>query len=166
MTAERLKTALFNNISGTDPNLCQHLATQFGDDMLLKDAVPDDYFELFLDILETQELYEMSGVSDLFTTLYVEREKLTERQKSRLIEAIVANYHSFSDDSLCLVICDMVARVWDPNIALGALEEMAKTHHPKAMNAVCVALEVILRHVERGSELYLRASEKYRQLMS
>jgi hypothetical protein len=166
MAAEHLRAALFRNVSGTDPNLCQDLATQFADDMLLKDAVPDDYFELFLEILATQELYEMPGVSDLFTTLYIEREKLTERQKSRLIDAIAANYHSFSDDSLCLVICDMVARVWDPDIALGALEEMAKTHHPKAVNAVCVALEVILRHVERGSELCLRASEKYRQLMS
>jgi hypothetical protein len=166
MTAEGVRTALFRNIAGADPELCEQLATQFGDDMLLRDAVPDDYFQLFLDILETPELYEMPGVSDLFATLYIEREKITGRQKSRLIDAIVAHYHRFSDDSLCLVICDMVARSWPPAIALGALEEMAKTRHAKAVNAVCVGLEVILRHEERGSELSRRASEKYRQLMS
>jgi hypothetical protein len=166
MTAEGVRTALFRNIAGADPKLCQQLATQFGDDMLLQDAVPDDYFQLFLDILQTRELYEMPGVSDLFTTLYIEREKITDQQNPRLIDAIVANYHCFSDDNLCLVICDMVARIWPPAIALGALEEMAKTRHATAVNAVCVGLEVILRHLERNSELYLRASVKYRQLMS
>ena len=87
------------------------IADRYEDDLLENDDFPEGYFEFFLRLLSEKKFYSIPGICEFVLRLGSEKEKLEkEGRYQEITETILSNFLYYSDEELCLAICDFIAR--------------------------------------------------------
>lgn len=88
----------------------QKVADSYEDDLLEFAHFPDDYFSFVLEILSEAEFYAKPGAWNFLLVLGTERGKLQAHHYRALADCMMRNYEHYTDEDLCLAVCDFVAR--------------------------------------------------------
>lgn len=86
------------------------MADSYEDDLLEFAHFPDDYFGLVLELLSEAESYAKPGVWNFLLVLGTEQGKLQARHYRALADCMIRNYEHYTDEDLCLAVCNFVAR--------------------------------------------------------
>ena len=105
-------------------SLCGRLADELQDELLNHDTMPDSLFEYLLTLISVRQYYEKPGVWNFLLVLNTPRDDLSPEQFKRLTDAFLENYSSYSNDDLCLAVCDFIARHIEPREAINLLKQL------------------------------------------
>lgn len=127
-------------------------ADQFEEELLGKERVPGEYLDLFLDVISDPTLASRKGAWNFVVRMYTDREKLDSNQLQRILDAAINGYRYYRDERMQLVICDFIARSYNANTALFALEKMScEAAERSAVGALKGALVTIIGNTREGS---------------
>jgi hypothetical protein len=160
LSVSSIRSALKSLPSVAAEEVVKAQASAFEDDLLGLATFPDEYVDLFLEIMSTEHLFNRKGAWHFVVKVYTDREKLSGGQLANIAEAMTANFSRFTEDKLCLTVCDFIARACPPTKALDLLDQLvnssAKSHQ---VDAILVGLEVLLVNLKKDTELWKQAQQ-------
>jgi hypothetical protein len=146
MSAEAIRQTLLS-ASDVEANLVfRQQADQFEEELLGLAPTPDEYVDLFVEIISHPAFAVQPGAWNFVVRMYTDREKLTAPQLARILEGFKAGYPLYRDERMRLLASDFVARAYEPSQALQAIRTMAdRVTDNDAKVPLKVALEVLMR---------------------
>jgi hypothetical protein len=90
------------------------------------------------------------GLAELIVMLYLDREKLSERQRERFFGCLASSFGHLADEDLAFVIGDFIARVAPPEDSLELLFDMtAKATARQALAGVFLGRDILEKSIAR-----------------
>ncbi len=165
MSAETIRNALLSTSDAEAEFVFRQQADQFEEELLGIAIAPDQYVDLFVEIISNPEFAARPGAWNFVVRMYTDREKLTSDQLERLLQGFQSGYPLYKDERMRLLVSDFVARAYQPSRALQAISEMAKGATDKdAKVALKVALELVMREFLAESKEYKTCDRLYNSL--
>ena len=115
-------------------------------------------FNFFIDALQDQAVCQLPGSSSLVMSLYNDFEKLTSKQVAVLLKAFDENADEFGDEMVRHSASDLIARKYEPEVALKQFTEWMKRATPNRLHMAQVGFEVLImaRRLEPAAEPKVR----------
>jgi hypothetical protein len=113
-------------------SVCSKAADQFEDDLLEFDEFPDEYLKFVVQLLSRSNFYCKPGIWNFLLVLSTESHRLQPCHYEQLKITFLENYHHYSDQDLCLAVCDFIARNYSEGSARSQLNALAKVELEKA----------------------------------
>lgn len=107
------------------------IADSYEDDLLEHEDFPAEYFEFVLYLLSDATFYSKPGLWNFLLVLGTEKHKLLRKHYESLGEHIVANYVNYTNDDLCLAVCDFIARNYPVNEAKKLFDRLSRIESKK-----------------------------------
>ncbi|GLH80853.1 hypothetical protein SSBR45G_57620 [Bradyrhizobium sp. SSBR45G] len=131
----------------------EEVADAFSDSLLMAASISERHIDFVCRLLADPLLTGRRGLFHLINGLYVEREKLSDRQVQRLLACMVANFERAADEDPAFAIGDFVARVAPPDRALALLGEMTvKAGARDAVSGIFLGLDILLKQHKENAE--------------
>ena len=131
-------------------------ADNFEDDLLEFEDFPEQYFEFVLKLLSEEQFYAKPGLWNFLLALSTEKEKLTPKHYERLTNCMLSHYRAYTDEDLCLAVCDFIARNCAPGPAKKLLDRLKDIEQSKAEGLRGFAndgLRILAREVARSRDM-------------
>lgn len=127
-------------------------------DQVGKDKWPQEVFNFFTDALRNPMVCALKGSYAFVTTLRRDFDKLTSAQHSALLKVIDDNADEFGDEMLRHASSDLIARLYEPEVALSKFMHWVHQGTPRRLHMAQVGLEVLImaRRLEPGDEPKVR----------
>lgn len=142
----------------------RRLASEFEDDLLGVEVMPDDYVDVLAYVLSSAELTRYSGAAQFALNAYLDFDKMTENQRRRILEVLRTSFTQYESEELCLVASDFLARRFPSAVALDALVSIGNRSTPQGVYCVQVALETLSRSDNLDTTQLGRVQEARRML--
>lgn len=128
-------------------------ADRFENDLLEFDEFPPEYFAFVMALLSEESFFSRAGVWNFLLVLSTEKEKLLDPHYRALAQAISANYPVYSNEDLCLAVCDFIARNYEARLArelLNRLKQLEAAKLPKLRGFADEGLRILEREIARA----------------
>ena len=90
-------------------NVFQKVSYNYEFDLLKYHDIPDDYFDFFLRLLSEEKFFGKPGVWNFVLVFGTEGHKLSLDHYDKIADNIVNNFVHYSDEDLCLAVCEFIA---------------------------------------------------------
>jgi hypothetical protein len=155
-----IRSSLETATSENSPEVFRAQASAFEEDLLGVPQFPDEYADLFVEIMSTSRFFSKEGAWRFVVKVYTDRDKLTESQKEKILDAFVASFGEYPEEKLCLTVSDFIARTYAPEKALEAFDMMVRSAtRAEQLDAILVGLEILFLNLERDSDLWKQTRE-------
>lgn len=108
------------------------VANEFSDDILEYESFPEDYSELLIQILSSNECISKKGAFHFLVLIGADTDIMTPKQLDSIATTIVSNYINYEDDMLCLTSCDFIARYYPYSSAKSYLSKLKEIESSKS----------------------------------
>jgi hypothetical protein len=149
---DEYKVALTRCTGSQCESVFQRVAESFEDDLLEFEDFPEDYFSFALELLSNATFYLKPGLWSFLMVLGTERHKLTSRHYDELAERMVEGYSRYSNEDLCLAVCDFIARNYSAAVArslFGKLDAIEKNKSMDLRGFVADGLRILAAEEKR-----------------
>ena len=126
MSIDSYKTTLLNAEIKKLESVFQKIADDFEDDLLNFDNFPYEHFAFIIQLLSDARFYKKPGVWNFLLVIGTEGHKLTDKNYKELSRAITENYEDYTNEDLCLSVCDFIARNYEYETAKNLLLLLVK----------------------------------------
>ena len=127
------------------PTSIHRLAERMQDELIGVVEVPDDFINLVLYVICSPKLRQAHGADQFVLNAYLDYEKISRSNASRILSCIGENFDCFESEELCLVSVDYVARKFDSKQAAEILRRLGQSKGFYQRAAVCVGVEAFLK---------------------
>ncbi|MGL5631398.1 MAG: hypothetical protein ACRDD3_03470 [Azovibrio sp.] len=115
-------------------SLCSHLADEFEDDLFEYADFPEAHFDFFLTLLSDKRYCNQPGIWNFILAVNNARDALINEQYEHIVNTFAANFENYSDNDLCLAVCNFVARNLEPSKAAGLLKKLKQQELKKSID--------------------------------
>ena len=141
--------------------VAQAVAKEFGDSLLIAERVSDEHVDFICRVLTDPEVVKQPGLDELIVSLYLDRQKLSERQLDHVFGCLPNSFDHLTDEHSAFVIGDFIARVAAPERALALLLNMAaKVTSRQTLAGVYLGLDILRKHPAGVSPAAIEAAYK------
>lgn len=113
----------------------------------------DKCLDLIIEILSSKELFTKKGISCFLVTIATDLNRLTDKQKQRLLNTICDNYYQYCDMEMCWQLGDMIARSYDQHIAMQAFRNLFSNATDQGREGIVLGLDIIARQSKNDPQL-------------
>lgn len=114
--------------------------------VLSSSIFPHECFNIIIEILSNSDIFQKNGIEIFISKIYTDIDKLSEEQRQTLLNVIRENYSQYKNIKLCWHLGDLIARRYDPEQALTALQEALKTCTEEGKEGVILGLSVLQKN--------------------
>jgi hypothetical protein len=143
------------------------LVDAFSEGLLLQKTLSADYFEFAVETLSDPELRNTEGIESFLFELHWSLDLLSELQKADLLKILIENYPNYEGETLCFVVGDFVARAYQPEAALNAVDDLSVRAHSRFQKVgVLMAIDILRKKSARQGTSFDQKSMRYTQRLS
>ncbi len=128
------------------------LVDAFSEGLLLQKTLSADYFEFAVETLSDPELRNTESIESFLFELHWSLDLLSQSQKADLLKILIENYPNYEGETLCFVVGDFVARSYEGETALDAIDELSVRAHSRFQKVGVLMAIDILRKKTSGRE--------------
>lgn len=152
MTTNQMRHVLLSAPDAEAERVFREQADLLEDQLLGVARVPEEFVELLVELLSEPRFSTKKGAWNFVVRLASDLAKFDSAQRTRLLEAIVLGFQSYSDVRMQLTTADLIARGFPPDVAVEALARLSvRSLSEAARDAIAVGARVIFREVPRGT---------------
>lgn len=131
MSVKDYEIELLNCPDKKSENIFQKISYTYEFDLLEYRDIPDDYFDFFLRLLSEEKFFRKPGVWNFVLVFGTEGHKLTVDHYDKIANTIVNNFAHYSDENLCLAVCEFIAYNYEHKRAEKLLLKLKKIEKKK-----------------------------------
>jgi hypothetical protein len=125
------------------------LITEYNRLALGHDTFPQTCFDLIIEILSIEELFNKPGIDIFLMNISTDTENMSKERKQKLLETIRDNYPQYTGLEFCWVMGDMLARYFDRAPVINVFDTTFKKSTPEGKEGIALGLDIIARHSKR-----------------
>ncbi len=153
MELEAIKQELLQvEASGASASI-SGLAERMEDALIGVAEVPDDFVDIVLYVIGSPELRRAKGAAQFVLNAYLDHDKFSQQNASRVLKCIGENFDRFDSEEMCLVSVDYVVRKFESTQAAEMLMGLGRSSGSSQRMAVRVGADALLkrRDLDAGS---------------
>lgn len=147
------------------PRVIAEVAEQYDDMMLEYSVIPDDGVEFLLRVFSCERVLHAKGIEHFLLEINVDLCKYTLEQRQKLLNTLIENAGTVSDELGRHSIGDFIARAFPRELAFRTLLSLSAGTRLQ-QHVAFVGLDVLRMREDKGSELYKKIEKKWRAMLS
>jgi hypothetical protein len=157
MGLAELAETLRGAIASRDGAKLEAIGAEVTSTWLLDENTADQTTDLLIETLSDPTVYRVNGVEHLLFPLAIDFQELSERQRSRLLNALTQDPTKYTAEGPRLAAADILSRKYPPDAALKVFERGLAMQDPAAEEFAVFGLDVLLRRKDTPDAVKQRA---------
>jgi hypothetical protein len=150
---EELRKALYEIEGKGARKRIMKLATEYDRLAMGHDTFPQICFDLIIEILSTEELFNKPGMDVFLMNISTDTERLSKERKQKLLDTIQDSYSKYANLEFCWIAGDMLARYFDREHVIYVFDTLFNKSTSEGKEGIALGLDIIAKHSKRDPSI-------------
>jgi hypothetical protein len=129
------------------------LITEYNRLALGHDTFPQTCFDLIIEILSIEELFNKPGIDVFLMNISTDTERLSKERKQKLLDTIRDSYSKYANLEFCWIAGDMLARYFDREYVMYVFDTLFNKSTSEGKEGIALGLDIIAKHSKRDPNI-------------